>query len=314
MSRLRVWIAFVLLSLAWGSSYLFIRIGLRQLSPVSLVAMRLFIATIGILAIDVARRQNLRIPWRGVFMIAIMSAFSTSIPFLLISWGEETVPSGLAAVLNSTVPIFSVLLAGLVLQDEPITLPRIGGVVVGFAGILLLISGDLTHNGVHWTSILGQIAIVGASACYAIGAVLVRKTLRGISATTIATYALGITAVETGLISLIFSRPPLTSLHSSSLGAVIWLGLVGSALGYILYYVIIENWGASRGTLVTYMLPPVGLALGVIFLGEALTWRILAGSALVILGVVLAGLVRSRPHAIEESTDQAHNEEKAATG
>jgi drug/metabolite transporter (DMT)-like permease len=108
-----------------------------------------------------------------------------------------------------------------------------------------------------------------------------------------ATWTLWIAAAETGLLSLIFSRPPITSLHPSTVLAVLWLGVVGSALGYVLYFFIIQSWGASRATLVTFVLPVVGLSLGAIFLGETLDWRILVGSALVVLGVVLASLLKS---------------------
>src|SRR5436305_1920131 len=117
--RLRVWIAFLLLSLMWGSSYLFIRIGLRHLTPLALVAFRLAIAAVAITVLGIALRQPLRVSRRSLGILAIVATINTSIPFLLISWGEVTVPSGLASVLNSTVPIFSVLLASVVLNDEP---------------------------------------------------------------------------------------------------------------------------------------------------------------------------------------------------
>jgi drug/metabolite transporter (DMT)-like permease len=292
MSRLRVWLAFALLSTVWGSSYLFIRVGVEQLTPVALVALRLVIGAIGLAVVAALRRADVRIAGRALAMVAIVATLYTTIPFLLITWGEQTVPSGLASVLNSTTPIFSILIAGAVLGDEPITLPRLGGIALGFIGVLLLVSRDLAHGGVHWSSIASQGAVVVASACYATSAVLTRRTLRGVSPLTVATYTVWIGAAETALLSLIFSPPPTASLHPKTVLAVVWLGLLGSALAYLLNFFIISRWGASRATLVTYVIPIVGLTLGAIFLGETLDWRILAGSALVIVGIALASLIK----------------------
>lgn len=285
------WLAFLLLSLIWGSSYLFIRIGDEQVTPVALVALRLFIGAVVLGAIALARRVDLRLSRRNLFLLVVVATLNTAVPFLLIAWGETTVPSGLASVLNSTVPIFSVLIAGAALHDEPVTPARLGGVAVGFIGVVLLLSRDLGSGGVQWFGIMAQGAIVLASVCYAAMAVFTRRTLRAVPSMTIATFILAIAGAETVLLSLIFSPPPLAELHPKTLLAVVWLGALGSAVAYILAYFILASWGAARYTLVAYMLPMVGLSLGVVFLHETLDWRMLAGSALVILGVVLASMV-----------------------
>lgn len=288
----KVAVAFGMLCLMWGSSYLFIRLGLRQLSPLSLVAFRLLVGFAVIAVIATIRKQPMRLPPGGRIPILILATINTTVPFLLISWGEVTVPSGLASVLNSTVPIFSVLLAGAVLHDEPITVPKIGGVVVGFLGVALLLSRDLAAGGIQWSHIAGQSAIVLASVCYAVGAVFARRSMRGVPSLTIATYVLAISAAQTVLLTLVLSRPPLLSLTPTTIYSVLWLGIMGSGFAYVLAYYILEHWGAARYTLVAYMLPVTGLALGVIFLDERTDWRILAGSAMVIGGIVLAGMTR----------------------
>jgi drug/metabolite transporter (DMT)-like permease len=291
---LRVWFAFALLSLTWGSSYLFIRVGVEQLSPLALVALRLVIGWVGLALMVAVLRQNVRLSRRHLLAAALLATINTTIPFLLITWGEETVPSGLTSVLNSTTPIFSVLIAAAILGDEPLTLPRLGGVVVGFGGVLLLLSRDLSHGVIHWSGVLSQGSIVLAALCYALGAVLARKTLRGVPAMTISFHVVTVAAAQALVLSLAFSPPPVGSLRASSILAVVWLGLLGSAFAYLLYYFVLEHWGAARTTLVTYVIPVVGITLGAIFLGEALDWRILAGSVLVIAGVVLASLA-ARP-------------------
>ncbi len=292
MGHFRVWFAFAALSAIWGSSYLFIRIGLRQLTPVSLVALRLLSAAVGVILLAALSRQDLRITRRQSVLMLILANVNIVVPFLLITWGETHITSGLAAVFNSITPIFSVLIAGAVLSDERITRARLGGVALGFVGVLVLLSRDLGQGGLHVGGIAGQGAVALAALSYAIGAVFARHTLRGVPPMATAAYTVIVAAVETNVLAVVTGFPNFTRFHGSTIFAVLWLGLLGSALAYGLYYFIMENWGAARTTLVTYMLPAVGLTLGAIVLHEVVDWRILAGSALVVCGVVLASLVR----------------------
>lgn len=293
ISRFRVWIAFALLCGMWGSSYLFIRIGVKEISPLALVALRLSIGALTILVIVVMRHQSIRVSWRQLTMIGVAGTINSAAPFLLISWGETSVPSGLASVLNSTTPIFALLLAGAILQDEPITPARLAGVLVGFMGVVVLLGRDLS-GGIHWSGVAGQGAIIVASVCYAAGAVFVRRTLRGVPSMTIATYVLLVSAIEALALSLAFSPPPVLSMSPKAWLAVAWLGMLGSGFAFTCAYFVLEHWGASRYTLVTYVLPVIGLALGAIFLHEVIDWHIIAGSALVLGGIVLASVAKGR--------------------
>jgi drug/metabolite transporter (DMT)-like permease len=313
-SQLRPVLAFVLLCLVWGSSYLFIRLGIKQLSPVSLVGMRLFIGALTIGVVATLRRQPLRLARRDFGLLLVLATINTTVPFLLISWGEETVPSGLASVLNSTVPIFSVILAGLLLADEPITAAKLSGVVIGFGGVVLLLSRDLAHGSLHASGLGGQLAIILSSVCYAAGAVFIRRTLRHVPSLTLAVYVLGISATEAVALSAIASRPALGSLDAQTWVSVLWLGILGSGLAYVLAYYVLANWGAARYTLVAYALQVVGLVLGVIVLGERIDWRIGAGSALVVAGIGLAGLVRRRPEGARANNQINAEPDIAASG
>jgi drug/metabolite transporter (DMT)-like permease len=287
---LRVWLAFALLCAIWGSSYYFIRIGLRQLSPLSLVAMRLLAGGLVTVAIALVRKAPLRLPGRTLLLLLFLATVNTTAPFLLIAAGEVTVPSGLASVLNSTMPIFSVLLAGFVLHDEPVTARRLLGVAIGFGGVVVILSRDLGHAGSSG-ALIGQAAIILSSLCYAGGAVFARRTLRGVPSMTIAAWGLIFSAIETVTLSLMFSRPALGSLHPQTIMSVLWLGVLGSGIAYLLSYAILAAWGASRYSLLAYVLPVVGLTLGIVFLGETLDGRIVAGTALVILGIVFVSLI-----------------------
>lgn len=258
------------------------------------MALRLLIGAAVIGVISSTTRQPMKVGRPQLGALAVAATINTALPFWLISWGELTVPSGLSSVLNSTVPIFSVLLAAVVLADEPASLPRIGGVVLGFGGVVLLLSRDLSHGEIFSSTLAGQGAIILASICYAAGAVWVRRTLRGLPSLTIATYVLAISAAEMVLVSLVLSRPDFGSIDTDTVIAVIWLGVLGSGIAYPLAYAILAEWGASRYTLLAYMMPVVGLTLGALVLHEALDWRILAGSALVILGIGLASIIPRR--------------------
>lgn len=305
-----VWVSFVLLCLVWGSSYLFIRLGLRQLTPLSLVALRLLGGAITIGVFSLWRRQNMRVTQRQFATLVLVATINTSAPFLLISWGELSVPTGLASVLNSTMPIFSVVLAALVLRDEPVTLARAGGVILGFLGVIVLLSRDLVHGGIQWHGIAGQGAIVLASLCYAVGAVLVRRALRGLPSLVIAAYAVAISAIQVFALSMIFSRPEFGSFHLLTVVSILWLGVGGSGIAYIWSYSILEHWGAARYSLVAYVLPITGVTLGIIVLHEVFSSLILAGSVLVVAGVILASFAKARP---EDRTDESSDRE-AATG
>ncbi len=306
MLRVRVWLAFAALCVIWGSSYLFIRLGVRDLTPPALIALRLLVGAAVITTIATVRRHDLRLQRRDFLVLLVVATINTAAPFLLIAWGEVTVPSGLAAVLNSTVPIFSMVLAGAVLQDEPMTLPRLGGVALGFTGVVVLLSKSLGQATIHWSALSGQGAIVLASICYAVGAVSIRKNLRGVPPLTMATYTLLIAASETVLLSLVFSRPAWGAMTSTTWFAVAWLGILGSGMAYLLAFYVLSNWGAARYTLLAYMMPVVGLTLGAVFLHEVLDWHIIAGSILVVSGVILASLVkRTRPLIGEERQAQA---------
>jgi drug/metabolite transporter (DMT)-like permease len=287
----------------WGSSYLFIRIGVKQISPLALVALRLSIGALTILVIVALRRQSLRVSGRQLAAIGVAGTINSAAPFLLISWGETSIPSGLASVLNSTTPIFALLLAGAVLQDEPITPASLAGVLVGFAGVVVLLGRDLS-GGIQWSGIAGQGAVIVASICYATAAVFVRRTLRGVSSMTIATYVLLVSAAEALALSLLFSPPPILSMSPKAWLAVVWLGMLGSGLAFTCAYFVLEHWGASRYTLVTYVLPVIGLALGAIFLDEVIDWHIIAGSVLVLGGIILATLGASRNSRVSADSEE----------
>ena len=280
------WLVFLALGAAWGSSYLFIKIGVETLTPFTLVAGRLAIGA-GVLAIvmRIAREPlpRQRGPYGHMLIVALLGIV---IPFSLITWGEQTIDSGLAAVLNGTVPLFAIVLAALVLPDEPITLNRLGGLLVGFAGVILLTAPALTDG--FGGGLPGQLALLGASVSYGAAGVYARRTVRGMPALTSAFLEVGLAFVITLGLAAAFGSPWATGVDGGTIVSVAWLGLIGSGLAFLAFFYLLDRWGATRTALVAYLLPVVGIILGVVVLGEIVSRSMLAGTALVIGGIALA--------------------------
>jgi drug/metabolite transporter (DMT)-like permease len=195
----------------------------------------------------------------------------------------------MASILNGTVPLFTIVIAHFWLHDEKITLPRVAGLVVGFAGVVVLVGPNLRlapMRGNLW----GQLAVLLAAGSYALAATFSRKHLRGQPPLMQATMVVLIADMLMGTAALSVERPfhipalPLTWI------ALAWLGLLGSCLAYLLYFYLINTWGPTRASLVSYIFPVVGLLLGVIFLSETAGWRLMVGSSLVVAGIVIVNL------------------------
>ncbi len=284
-SERRVWTAFLLLGLAWGSSFLFIKIALRTLEPLTLVGLRLMVGWVGLLA--VARWRGLALPhgWAVWRHLTILGVINTAIPFVLITWAESGangVDSAVASVLNSTVPLFSIVIAGTIFHMEEVTTDRILGLLAGFAGVVLLLSRDLGND---WGELAPQVAVVVAALFYAISSTYARHNLQEISPVLIATGQLLVADAMVWIFAILVEDPGAQMLTWQTVGALLWLGLLGSCIAYILYFFILRNWGATRATMVTYLLPVVGVVAGVVFLSEPLDWRLVAGGVLVLSGV-----------------------------
>jgi drug/metabolite transporter (DMT)-like permease len=302
--KLKEWGAFALLGLVWGSSFLWIKIAVEEIGPFMLVALRLLFGLIGLLGVMWAQRQSFPRERRVLLAFLFMGAFNTAIPFTLISWGETKIDSGLASILNGTVPLFTIVIAHFWLHDEKITLPRIAGLIVGFIGVVVLVSRDIGPEGLTG-NIWGQLAVIAASICYATAITFSRRYLRGQSPVVQSTMTLLIADAMMWIATPIFERPlrfptlPMTWL------AIAWLGLLGSCLAYLLFFYLINAWGPTRASLVTYVFPVIGLILGIIFLREVADWRLIVGSILIVGGIVVVNY-KTRPKPIPATTAAAN--------
>ena len=290
------WLLFVALGFFWGSSYLFIKIGVESgLEPFTLVAARLFIGFLILAAVVLIARQPLPRRPRTYGHLLVLSVFSVSLPFSLITWAEQSVDSAVAAILTAPAPLFVMIIAAFVLQDERITLNRIIGLVLGFVGVAVLVGFDPTD--LQGGTLIAELALLGAALCYAIGGVYARKMLHGLRPMIPAVMQVTLALATTAVLAFIFERPLETRPGLDAIFALLWLGVLGSGLAYLIFFRLLERWGATRTSTVAYVLPVFGIALGALVLAEPIDVRLLIGTALVILGIALVnarrGLLRA---------------------
>jgi len=282
----------LLLGTIWGSSYLFIKIAVADVPVFTLVAGRLFFSALILWAIVLLARQHVpreRSLWGAYTM---MGFFSGTLPYALITWGEQYIPSGLAALLQATMPLFTVMMAHGLIADERMTWAGGAGVAAGFVGVGVLMLPDL-RAGLH-TNLLGQLAIVAASVSYAWAAIFARKRLRDEPALINTLGQLTMGALLTLPLSLILERPFHLSPSAPALWS--WLGLIllGTVIAYLIYYALIERTSATFTSMVTYVIPVNGLLMGALVLDERLTPVVLLSLALILSGVVLVRISQKK--------------------
>ncbi len=284
------WLVFLALGFMWGSSYLFIKIAVDDFGAFTLVALRLAVGSALLWTVLRLARQPLPRRPRVYGHLVVMALVNIAIPFLLITWAEQNVESALAAVLTSLVPLFVAVLAPLFIHDEPLRVNGIIGLVVGFSGVVVLTSRELSGTG----DIVSDIALVGSSVSYAAGAVYSRRNVRGLPPMVPAVFQVSFAALITGAIALLVEQPWNARPGLDGLVAIVWLGLLGSGFAYLAFFRLLARWGATRTTLVAYVIPIVGIALGSLVLHEPIDARMVAGTALVIGGVALVNSTYGR--------------------
>jgi drug/metabolite transporter (DMT)-like permease len=280
------WLLFVLLGFFWGSSYLFIKIGVDAgLPPFMLITLRLGIGFALLATVVTLARESLPRNPRIYGHLIVMGAVNIAIPFSLITWAEQSVSSALASILNAAVPLFVIVIAAIFLRDERITLNRLAGLAVGFIGVAILVGFNPAD--VANADLAGEIALIGSTISYAIGAVYARRNIRGLRPMIPALFQVGFALVMVSILTLVFEHPFDVAIKPEALLAVVWLGLLGSGLAYLVFFRILGRWGATRTSMVAYLLPVFGIALGALVLSEPIDARLLIGTALVIGGVAL---------------------------
>jgi drug/metabolite transporter (DMT)-like permease len=281
---IRDWIKYILLSLLWGSSFLWIKIAIQEIGPFTLVAFRILFALLGFLGFFLISRP--RLPSKEyIWVFVIMGLFNITVPFVLISWSEKFIPSGMASVLNSTSPLWTILIAPFFIAEDRLNFKKLVGLILGFSGVVVLVSNHFTDS--SGNQAIAPLAMLAATFCYAATAVFSRLKLAKMDPIAQTAGTLSIAGLAIVPAALIFEAPlrlpqlPITWL------ALAWLGLLGTFGAFLLYYSLIHSIGPMRATAVTYVMALVGVILGILFLNEPPDWRLFAGGALIIGGIML---------------------------
>jgi len=290
----REWAMLLALAVLWGGSFFFNGVAVRELPSFTLVWLRVAVAAATLLL--VLRSLGQRMPTQGRTWAAFfgMGLLNNAVPFSLFVWGQHHIASGLASILNATTPLFTVLVAHLLTSDEKLTPAKMTGVAVGFAGAVAMVGPDAL--GGLGTGLAAQLACLAAALSYAFAGIFGRRFKR-MGVTPLATAAGQVCAS-----TLLLHRPwTLAMPGAATWGAVLGVGLLSTALAYVLYFRILAAAGATNLLLVTFLIPISAILLGVFVLGETLLPRHLAGMALIGVGLAFIDgrlprrLLRRRP-------------------
>lgn len=282
---LATWIALLALSVLWGGSFFFIGVAVEALPPLTIVILRVGLAALALHVIVLARGQRMPQAPRVWLAFIGMGLLNNLVPFTLIVWGQTHIASGLASILNAATPIFAVVVAHLATHDERLSLNRMLGVALGFAGVVIVIGpAALAGLGVN---VLAQLAILGAALSYAFAGVFGRRFARwGVTPLAAATGQVSVSTVLLLPVALWVDRPwSLASPDPAIWAAVIGLALLSTALAYILYFRILASAGATNILLVTFLIPVSAILLGALFLGEQLAPQHFVGIGVIGLGL-----------------------------
>jgi len=276
------WVIFLALGFIWGSSYLFIKLAVDDFGTFTLVSLRLLVGAALLWIVVRVAKQPLPRERRIYGHLLVMAIINITIPFLLITWAEASVESSLAAILTSPVPLFAIVLSAIFLTDEPIRVNGVVGLLVGFVGVVIVTSPGLTGDK---SSLTGMLAILGATFSYAAGAVYSRRNVRGLPPMIPAVFQVSFAAIIVTTLALVFEHPWTATPDAQAIFSILWLGTLGSGVAYLLVFRLFSHWGATRTTLVSYLLPVVGITLGYLVLDEPIDGRLIVGTALIIAGV-----------------------------
>ena len=281
------WILLLTLSLVWGGSYFFVGVAVDDLPPLTIVLCRVGLASIALLIFLACSGQSMptdRRVWAAFF---IMGLLNNAIPFSLIVWGQTHVSAGQASILNATTPIFTVIAAHVFTRDEKMKWWHLAGIALGFAGVVVLMGAAFLDA--FTSGLLAQTALLGAAVFYALSAVFGRRFRQlGVAPMQIATGQVTAAALLLLPLVVLIDQPlQLAPPGLPSILAVLGLALISTAFAYVLYFRILASAGATNLSLVTMLVPPTAICLGILFLDEVLARHHLVGLVLIISGLLV---------------------------
>jgi drug/metabolite transporter (DMT)-like permease len=307
---------FILLASLWGPSFLFIKVAVAEIPPITLVAWRVGLGAL--LLYLYLRSQGRALPRPGPVWksFAVVGFFGNAIPFVLIAWGEQRIDSSLTSILNGATPLFTIILAHFLVADDRLTPIKGVGTLLGFGGLLVLFAPSLLAGAQATT--WGLLAVTIATISYGISMVYARIRLRGLPPLVVPTAQLMMATLYLFPLSLLVDRSYGLALPSwEALGAMAGLSLLGTALGFAVFYHLLENVEPTYVSMITYLLPVVAIILGMVVLKERLAWNAYVGCALILLGIMIANGVfqqRVKSHTLTLALSQEEREDEEFSG
>jgi len=285
------WLLFIFVGLIWGTSFLWIKIAVQEISPFVLVGFRTLFAALG-LAVYLLIDRKSRMSWKEIKphlpVFVVLGLVNVAMPWLLISWAEMHIESGVASILNATMPLWTIIIAPMVISDDKITLPKLAGLAAGFIGVVLLFLPSL---GKGWSAnLLGQAAVLAATLCYASATIFARKKAHSLNPQMQTFLQFSMSTLMVWSMTFFIEKKITLPMLPITWVALLWLGLLGAGLAYIIYFGLLHRMGPTRLSMVTYIPPVVGVLLGIFFLGEAFHWQALAGALLILSGISIVNL------------------------
>lgn len=282
---LQEWSLVLALSVIWGGTFFFVGVAVKSLPPLTLAFLRVGLAAVVLILI--VRSVGLHMPadrktWSAFFIIGFLN---NVLPFSLTFWGQTHIASGLASILNATTPVFTVIVAHFLTQDEKLTTNRIVGVLIGLSGVSVIIGPEALQG--LGTNVLAQMAVLGATVCYSFAGIYGKRFWRwGVHPVVTATGMLSASAIMMLPLVLAVDHPWQIPIPPTPVvWAVLGLSILSTAFAYIIYFRVLATAGATNILLVTFLIPVSAIFLGTVFLGEHLAWRHFMGMGLIGTGL-----------------------------
>ncbi|TDN88589.1 DMT family transporter [Microbacterium sp. BK668] len=286
-AQLAVAVGFVLTGIIWGASFLFMKVALGGLSPAQVAWSRLVLGALALGLFVLVRRETLPRQLSVWGHMTVLAVSFCVVPFLLFSWAQQHVTSGLASIYNATTPIMTAIMAGLLFRVERLKPVQLAGILLGILGVVVIIG---PWQGLDFSQgLVAQFAILGATACYGFSLAYMRRfvSATGMSALMFSFLNIGIAAAIMVALTPVLVLTPV-ALDPWIVGSIVLLGCLGTGVAYIWNQNTVRAWGPTRASTVTYITPLVGVFLGVLVLGEHVTWNEPVGALVVFLGILLA--------------------------